>query len=89
MSGDTVPFDQSEEITRDAIAKFVEGYFSEKTANKEEAEVWKRHFLLYVGGLILLVSMKITMNCKYSMSQCQCWFKIVLFEAVKEGNHCH
>ena len=39
MSGDTVPFDQNEEITTDTAKKFVEGYFNSKKADTNEIKV--------------------------------------------------
>lgn len=39
MSGDTVPFDQNEEITAHAARKFVEAYFNSKKADTNEVNV--------------------------------------------------
>jgi protein disulfide-isomerase A1 len=39
MSGETKLFDQNEEITADAIGRFVESYFRAKKAAKEEIKV--------------------------------------------------
>ena len=67
MSGDTVPFDQNEEITPDTVGKFVERYFGTEKSVKLNAQVRHCWTLVLLRLLILSLRMVTMMNCRSSI----------------------
>ena len=72
INGETVPFDQDEEITADAIEKFVENYFSMGKTASIEIKVRRCRRPLLVKLLISVFRETITMNCKRQRAPSKC-----------------